>query len=531
MNLLIVDDEQLFIDDILSSVDWDKLGILSVFTALNIRAAKATLENHPIDIALCDIEMPQGNGLELISWIKERFPKIESIILTCHIDFSYAQQAIKAGCLDYILKPFQNEALEDALQKAIYRINHNNHLQEYSKLGEYWRKYHSVISEKFWLDLIQREIGANPEWIEKEARNRNIQYNNEAKYFPVLFSVKKWDNDYSPYDRKVMAYGLRNVTFEILLSDCNDGQVLELSDNQYLVLFPMQTNRPTDIGFLKDRCGECVLSCHQHLECDLACYIGDSSHPCDLPDRVDQLLLLDKDNVCIMNQVVLQNETICSGPGTKLYSLTPWSLMLADGKSEKVITEISKYLNDLNTKRCLNANLLKRFLHDYMQMIYNLLEKSGISAHQIMDDKSSIELYDKAPLSIANFIQWIQYISNLTVELIDTDRNSDSTAEKIKNYIDMNFNQDATREFLSEKFFLNADYIDRIFKKRFGCTITKYVWNQRIIVAKQLLLQTDTSISEIAVSLGFANFSHFSSMFKKATNLSPTDYRRISCKS
>jgi two-component system response regulator YesN len=497
-----------------------------VLAASNISVAKEMIETNHIDIILCDIEMPQGNGFELIDWINEHFSYIESIILTCHIDFTYAQQALKIGCLDYILKPIQNEALETALIKAINRINSNNNLQENSKFSEYWMKYHSVVSEKFWLDLIRREIGSNPDRIEKEAKNRNIPYSNDLEYVPILFSVKGWNFKYNSYDMKVMTYGLRNIACEILLTKEFNGQMLELCDDEFLVLIPIQIKHHIDLNHLKNLCNDSILSCHQHLECDLVCYIGNSTPPCGLPDRIDQLIILDRENVCIVNQVILQNEMIGHDVIIEYPDMSLWSMMLSDDKADLVILEVKKSLSCLGTEGQLNANLLKIFLHDFMQMIYNLLEPNGISAHQIMDAKESIDLYEKASHSLTDFVSWIVYISDLTANLIRVTRDSDSAAEKIKNYIEMNLNHDITRKSLAEKFFFNANYIDRIFKKKYGLTIAKYIWKQRIVIAQQLLSQTDINVSEIAVSLGFSNFSHFSTMFKKQTHLSPSDYRR-----
>ncbi|HTG70105.1 MAG TPA: response regulator, partial [Candidatus Udaeobacter sp.] len=63
--LLIVDDEAFIANGIKSSVDWHKLGIVSVSIASNVRQAKEEFQNQPFDMMICDIEMPQGSGLEL----------------------------------------------------------------------------------------------------------------------------------------------------------------------------------------------------------------------------------------------------------------------------------------------------------------------------------------------------------------------------------------------------------------------------------------------------------------------------------
>ena len=122
INLMIVDDENIIVEDLKSGVDWEKLNITNVYTASNINAAKEIFNTQNISILLCDIEMPHGNGLELLSWVREHFSETETIFLTCHADFNYAIEAIRKGSFDYLLKPITYEDLEIVLCKAIRMI-------------------------------------------------------------------------------------------------------------------------------------------------------------------------------------------------------------------------------------------------------------------------------------------------------------------------------------------------------------------------------------------------------------------------
>ena len=93
MQLLIVDDEFLVVDEIKNAINWERLGISQVHIAYNIIEARQQFEKNTLDILLCDIEMPEGNGLELLSWVRENHPDTEALFLTCHSDFSYARKA------------------------------------------------------------------------------------------------------------------------------------------------------------------------------------------------------------------------------------------------------------------------------------------------------------------------------------------------------------------------------------------------------------------------------------------------------
>ncbi len=69
------------------------------------------------DIILMDVVLPGMNGLEATRMVHERFPATRVAIVSAHEKFAYAQQALRAGAVDYLLKPIRPEQLEALLQK------------------------------------------------------------------------------------------------------------------------------------------------------------------------------------------------------------------------------------------------------------------------------------------------------------------------------------------------------------------------------------------------------------------------------
>ena len=122
INILIVDDEVVAVNALMRRVDWSQYGIVGVHAAQSVLDAIAVLQTHDIQLLLCDIEMPQANGLELFEWVREHFPQIECVFVTCHADFEYIRTALKLGSLDYILKPIDYDELDKVLRKATDRI-------------------------------------------------------------------------------------------------------------------------------------------------------------------------------------------------------------------------------------------------------------------------------------------------------------------------------------------------------------------------------------------------------------------------
>lgn len=103
-------------------VDWEKIGVTAVRTAYNAQSAKRRVQENNIDLIICDIEMPQENGLVFLGWVKEHYPEISTIILTAYPEFHYAQTAISLGVKRYLLKPISFAELSETVKETVEEI-------------------------------------------------------------------------------------------------------------------------------------------------------------------------------------------------------------------------------------------------------------------------------------------------------------------------------------------------------------------------------------------------------------------------
>lgn len=116
--LLLVDDEKLIRDGIEKMIDWDGLGIRLAASCPDAVSALEQMNDEMPDLLLADVRMPGMSGLELIERARALNPRLECVILSAHDDFAYAQQALRAGAAEYLLKPCSKEELEETLRKA-----------------------------------------------------------------------------------------------------------------------------------------------------------------------------------------------------------------------------------------------------------------------------------------------------------------------------------------------------------------------------------------------------------------------------
>ncbi|WP_337098256.1 response regulator transcription factor [Paenibacillus sp. YIM B09110] len=535
MKILIVDDEIQTVRAIKHSIDWDMLKIDEVHTAHNIAQAKKILTEmtSPIDIAICDIEMPQGSGLELLEWMKDHSIETECILLTCHAEFEFAKKAIELGSFDYLVKPIPFEKLEQVINKAVSKISSTRRLKEYSEYGEYWIHNQSMVAESFWADLVQGQLTDKPDAIAQNAKTRKVAYKTDERYGLLLISKKRLVTKLDAWNQHLLDYALKNIAGEILFGNVNSEAIMILN-GQLLAILPEIRDKSQHTSKLKDKCKELIAACNSYLGCSVSCYIGDIVYGERLSDLYKQLLEIDKNNVALSSKIYDLNEwdRDLDSPNAALQSLLQeWTLMLQQGNKEKLQQDIIKYLQALAAEDKLNLEVLRIVQHDVLQMVYAFLQQKEVQAHQLFKDPRSQELFRHSTSTLDGMVQWTRYFIDKAVDYTVEIAKSQSVIGKVKEYIHANLKNEFTREDIANYVFLNADYLTRIFKKSTGLSIVEYVTEAKIKKSLVLLNDPQLSISMVASEVGYDNLTYFSKLFKKVVGSTPSDYRRHHVKS
>jgi two-component system NtrC family response regulator len=151
-NILIIDDEDK-LRNLLSRII--RLEGFSVREASDLKAARKILEKDLPDVVLCDVKLPDGNGVDFVLETKAKHPFVELILLTAYGNISDGVQAMKNGAFDYITKGDDNEKIIPLINRAIEKIHLKNRV---ARLETQFKKnydFNNILGES---DLILEAV-------------------------------------------------------------------------------------------------------------------------------------------------------------------------------------------------------------------------------------------------------------------------------------------------------------------------------------------------------------------------------------
>ncbi|MEK4063393.1 MULTISPECIES: response regulator transcription factor [Paenibacillus] len=130
LKVLLVDDESWNRDIVRTFGLWDELGMEIAGEAEDGSEALRLAGELSPQIVITDMRMPGADGVKLMNQLHECYPEIKVIVVSGYDDFKYAQNAIRYGAVDYLLKPIDPGELNDVLRKCRKELEENSHARE-----------------------------------------------------------------------------------------------------------------------------------------------------------------------------------------------------------------------------------------------------------------------------------------------------------------------------------------------------------------------------------------------------------------
>ncbi len=526
MKILLVDDDIPTLEVIRDSIRWEAYGIHTVHTAYNISDAEKLIEEHSPEVVMCDIEMPRGSGIDLLKWVREKGYKSEFIFLTCHESFGFASTAINYNAVAYITKPFNKSIVEAALSKTADVVAKKAQLQEYSTYGKYWMDSKAVVEQGFWHDILLSNIPPRVDLIASELQKRHLKQDLLHDYYLVLSCIGKSQVDDAKWDDNTFKYAFSNLTSEVILDELNGIRVFSYIRNGSFYNAAI-IHGDLQMGELQAKCQKLINACETYLYCTATCYIGKKVGVENLAVSREELEDLDRNNLLSRGSVVFQKD-LPRKDSNEQYALNAdvFNKLLTAGEKVQIVNTLKREVEMLAAQKRLDTTTMHSIRQDFMQIIYSFLYKNEIQAHKLYSDRTSQRLFQASEDTVFDMMKWASFITDKTVDHIKEVQKSEGVVEKAKRFIQQNYTRDIGRDEVALHVFLTPDYLSKIFKAETGTHIKDYINELRIEKAKELLIQGDSSISEIASAIGFDSFSYFSTVFKKAVGETPYTFRK-----
>ncbi|KOY13357.1 response regulator transcription factor [Paenibacillus xylanivorans] len=532
-NLLIVDDEVYALQAMVEGVDWSSAGIDQVFSAGDAEEARLLMKAHPIDILICDIEMPGETGLDLQSWVLKHDPGMLTIFLTGHALFDYAQTAIKLNSFDYLLKPAPADQLLKVVTQAIDKIKDGEQRSRtnevYESVYKRWQTHKPLLTERFWKDAISQRITLTQQKLQELAEVYGAEIDPQARVLPIVISVEEWVRDFDLRDEEVLEYALRNAAKEMLLGD-KPGEVFQDHSGLNIVLVYEQDGVVPTASEVVQGCQSYIQECGTYFYCRLSCYVGIPVAVTDIQGMLNELMDMERRNINELEGVFIYDE---AGRDTEDRFLPiPWfselSILFETGKFDDLRERVDEIFELLAAQERLSPEILRLYYHAMLHVIYPLLHQKNVSVRSLYPGEREPE-ESVVTRSLPQLKQWTSDLISRAIPVLYPDDHSPMTiVDQLCIYIENHIGEELMREELASFAGFNPAYLSRLFRKEKGMSLSEFILQRRVAKAKTLLSQSTVKVTDIAGKVGYYNYSHFTKMFKKCTGITPQEFRKQS---
>ena len=528
MRVLIVDDDPNTIEMIKTTMKWDEMGVTEILCSYNGIHAKQILQSKEPEIVLCDIEMPLCDGMEVLKYVYENNIVTEFIFLTCHDSFEYAKKAIEFNAMGYLTKPFKLEEITAVIMKAIVKVNNRMSHNELIHKEYIWRKNQDMMGNSLLWAIFQKTVPNNKEKLKNIINIRNINFDVDEKVYLVYAGINKRKPSTNEYKEADYFYILRHLTLELINNQFDFKNAVEYTLEPYNVILLVVKESEATKDLLIDRCEKLISVSKTYMDTKVVCMVGnliDCEELADTKKEMDALFHQEANySRKVINYSDIRNTTELEAGGINFERILK---ALRNKEKVSLVNYIRDFIEDSMKAGTLNSYTMNLIHQDLLQIFYGYLQEHNIQADKLLHDRVAIQMNVAAEYSTFDMIKYINYMYDRILDLISEMQQTTTIVTKAKIYIQQHFTEDIDRNDVANSVFLTPNYLSKLFNKETGLTIRDYVNQLRVDEAKKFLNSTSKAISTIAMDVGFANVSYFSTVFKKYSGCNPDTWRKI----
>ena len=524
LNLIIVDDEKTTRDSLESYIPWKELGIDRVATAKNGVAALELAEKLPPDIILSDVRMPKMDGIELAINIRLLYPDCKIIFLSGYSDKEYLMSAINLKAVSYIEKPIQIDEIKAVILETVALCNEEKEKKAHSdKIVNILNENEPLILQDIALGLIKD----SPDTAAITEKYEDIfkGLSEEARY--TVFSINLWwlqsvNNDIRTDCRRKLLKALncaRDLPFTVLAGFTNEANIVVI------------TARATDEELTDIQVSKILQTLIVPYGADtFSLSIGIGSTGSDitaLQASYSSALSAAKKQFYYDTRNIFEYSELTGSTIEIDKSIYPQFKDFLKRQDIKGAVNIVLAVNNIAAeKKDIDVNKVKNIFFNLLLVIFEVARENHYINKTPDNEKKYIWLEIDAIPTLSSLKKYV--LSHLET-LLDRSPEKDSVSRKlhvIMKFVHENYSQNSlTIQDIARNVFLSETYLCAFFKKATGKTLNEYITEVRIEKSKELLKDSNIKLYEVATRIGFSDANYFSTLFKKYTSCTPSEFR------
>ncbi len=514
--VLIADDERLIRMTLKNILDWNRLNCVVIATCKDGEEAYRLFKEGKPDIVITDLKMPEMDGIELITKIKEERPSTQVVVLSNYSDFELVRDAMKAGANDYMLKvTLDPQEFERIIKQCI---------EQCDDVQEEVQEAKGIKELQQCLLLTQNEHVMN-EALYKDALAMDAFEGYEANYAMAYFRVDHINELYEEkyQDHVLLKNNIENMIQESL-STYIPYRIVFTSNHAGIILFKSSEQRR-----IASLCQNMIRNMKQYLTIQISITLSDIMHSFVVFEKVYAELLKEHNLRFYLGEGVL----IQGNYGIKFNHLSIPELSFHrdlydayDNNNDEdtiahLIEKVCQYMRD-------------QFIDPSEVLDYFIFTLNYLEGKDYEKEKPSTLPYRTAVFHLRE-CETLDKMKNIfctfLYELIEWNRNHYAIryrkeVEDLITYIENHYHERLTLHIISEDLGLKEASISRMFKHETGMNLNYYLNEVRMKKAMELLRDSDMLIKDVANAVGVEDPLYFNKVFKKFYHISPSDIRR-----
>ncbi|PQP85581.1 response regulator [Paenibacillus sp. AR247] len=530
--LCIIDDIKSVVDMISRKPRWLDHQIEVAGTALDGEEGVRMVKERKPDIVLTDIRMPKMDGLAMTQAILESAPSTKIVILSAYTDFSYTQQAIRLGAFDFVKKPFSIDEIVSVVLKA--KAASDIERQEQSKRNELeqdMRKSLPVLQQEYLSFLVKHPVSTEAAALQWDRLDIPL----EPKHFQLF--IVELDHFMDKYrsqparEVELIRFSLRNILEETIFM-FSKGVVFSEAINRFVCLI-----NGSDHSLAEQVSEACRQNIFQFTRSTVSIGLGQGAKTIEeLPVAYDQA------------SSALAYHFYTDGNGINSY------IRLSHTEPRHVLPNYSAAteqeflfaLRSGNTDKC--RLILEQIFNELLQcdplpepryiqsLCFEMVTKMCRTMLELFPLERVNQLEEKwhavSDVEHSSFQTMKETVKDICLDAcswIERERSDEPTKliYEAKDYIGANLHLNLSLEHCSRQFNISPGYFSNLFKKVIGISFQQFLIHQRMEKAKEMLIG-GYQVQEIAQALGYEHRRYFSEIFKKHTNMTPSEFKLYS---